>query len=267
MEIAFHLLLFILGACFGSFLCCQARRLRYNSTHKTKLRATRSICLHCKKNLKWYDNLPLISWLILKGKCRYCHHKIGIAEFLAELATAFTFLLLSFAISPSSTDPLAWTTFIVSLLLVLVFIFLAIYDGLYGELPSILLTISIICAIILLSLKTWAYLLVNPFNPILITDPLLSATILGGLYFILYLVSKGRWVGDGDPYLALAIALALGHPFLSLLALFLANFSACLISLPLVKGNRKAKIHFGPFLVLAFVITYGFSHFFISLML
>ena len=267
MEIAFRILLFIIGACIGSFLCCQARRLRYNTTHKTKLRSKRSLCLHCKKPLRWYDNLPLISWLILKGKCRYCRKSIGLAEFLSELATALAFLLLGFTVSSISIPPLEWTTFVATLIFTSILIFLAIYDGLYGELPTIFLIAALIFAVIILALKTWTTLSASTFTPTIITDPLLAVVILGGLYLFLYFVSQGKWVGDGHWLLATAIAIVLAHPFLALLVLFLSNFIACLVMLPLAKGNPKAKVHFGPFLVAAFVIIYSFSSFLISFML
>ena len=267
MEITFRIFLFLVGACIGSFLCCQARRLRYNLSHKRKLSATRSICLHCKKPLKWYDNLPVISWLFLKGKCRYCHHKIGFAELLAELGTAISFSLLSLTTNLIGATPLEWSIFISVLVLTSFLIFLAIYDGLYGDLPSFFLYISIACGFVTASLKIWLALSTSPFKSDLIINPLLSVLILGGLYLLLYLLSKGRWVGDGDWLLATAIGLVLGHPLLALIALFLANLSACLVMLPATKGNAKAKIHFGPFLVLAFIITYSFSPIFVSLML
>ena len=119
----------------------------------------------------------------------------------------------------------------------------------------------------ILGLKIWSVLVYAHFTPELIYEPLLSVLILGGLYLILYLLSKGKWVGDGDWILATAIAIALGQPFLALLTLFLSNFLACLVMLPAAKGNTKAKVHFGPFLVIAYVIVATFSPIFLMLML
>jgi leader peptidase (prepilin peptidase)/N-methyltransferase len=263
MEIAFRILIFIIGACIGSFLCCQARRLHYNLSHKKKLREKRSICFHCKKSLKWYDNIPIVSWLFLRGKCRQCHRKIGITEILAELGTATAFLLLSFTVDLIVHSPLEWATFIASMVFASVLIFLAIYDGLYGELPTVFLILSILCAIAVFSLQTWATLSNTHFTVSLVINPVLSVLILGGLYLVLYLASKGKWVGDGDWMLATAIAIVLNHPFLALATLFIANFTACLIMLPVAKGNTKAKVHFGPFLVIAFIVTYSLSSYLI----
>ena len=145
------------------------------------------------------------------------------------------------------------------LLLILSLGFLAIYDGLYGELPSLCLTTSIICAIIILCLKEWQFLSVSSFSSDLIYKPLLSVLILGGLYLVLYLISKGNWVGDGDWLLGTAIGIALFEPTFSLVALFLSNFLACLVMIPFVKKNRHLKVHLGPFLVIAFAITYALT--------
>ncbi len=331
MSVVFLIFLFILGACFGSFLCCTARRLRHREQGKKPL-GSRSVCLSCKHQLAWYDNLPLISWLTLGGRCRYCHAPIGPAEFLSELFSALTFLLLGFTFipiltaTPLASDPLtfaATTNFatlttsapaftipllITLFLLVLTLLFLAIYDALYGELPTLALTISIICAIILLTLRVWASFSVASLTLENFILPLLAAIlILPGLYYALYKFSRGNWVGDGDWLLALAIALALADPFLALLVLFFANFLACLYALPhllrLPKKSRKSttnsavnpvstnsisthslasnsatpnfskstnplalKLHFGPFLVAAFILVFAFADFFQNLL-
>lgn len=296
MEIIFLIFMFVIGSCFGSFLCCQARRLhlrastaapkrsRKRSPHKgssakyssaakssstsrqysTKL-DPRSICLHCKTRLKWYDNIPIFSWLFLKGKCRHCHQKIGLLELLSELGLGLAFLCLGTTIDIFSATPLTWAIFIVTLVFTLFLGFLAIYDGKWGELPNHILTFSVICAIIILVLKEWAILSDSSFSFELIYQPLLSVSILGGIYLILYLVSKGKWVGDGDWILGLALGLAIFHPWLALLILFISNFLACLIMFPIVKKTHHYRIYFGPFLIVAFILVLTFADFFKSM--
>ncbi|MDO4527101.1 MAG: prepilin peptidase, partial [Candidatus Saccharibacteria bacterium] len=256
----------------------------------------RSACLSCNKQLSWYDNIPIISWLALGGKCRHCHQRIGLAEFLSELGLGLSFLGLgwhflysnhAFTADIQANFPtisiMGWLIFIMVLLLTLSLGFLAIYDGLYGELPNFCLTISAICAIIIVILQTGNSFLVAGFfdgapagtaitpETIIGSAPaqtlimsILSTVLFGGIYLVLYKVSRGKWVGDGDWLLAGIIGLALGHPFLSLVALFVANLSACLIMAPTIKGRKNHQIYFGPFLVFAFVIVYIFSDFFIS---
>lgn len=267
MQIAFLILLFIIGACLGSFVCCQARRLHYgtNGKGKTKKLGSRSVCLHCGYQLEWYDNIPIVSWLVLRGKCRKCHKKIGVAEIIAEISLALAFLLLGTTIRVDAISTLSWLAFVIILMLTTILAFLAIYDGLYGELPTPFLVIAIFCAFALLFFKEWAILTTTSFTPDLIWKPLLSVVILGGLYLVLYLVSKGKWVGDGDWLLGTAIGLALFEPWLALIALFLANFIACLIMYPFVRKKKQSKVYFGPFMVIAFVITLTFASFFESM--
>lgn len=274
LQAAFCTLMFILGAIFGSFLCCQARRLRRKEKHQKSL-GSRSVCLHCKHQLKWYENLPIISWCLQGGKCRHCGHSIGSAELLSELLTAIVLTLVATTIHAPTASPAAWLIFAATVIFTLLLIFLAIYDGLYGELPTLLLTFSIICAIIISVLRIWALFSTSPLGLSwsLVADPLdllnldptanlfsplVAALLLGGLYLLLYLVSHGRWVGDGDWLLAGAIGLALGTPFAALIALFVANFSACLVAAPSALKRKRHQIYFGPFLVAAFVITLAF---------
>ena len=262
MQILFYILLFILGSCFGSFLCCQARRLHLKVAEKGKKLGARSVCLQCNYQLKWYDNIPVLSWLFLRGKCRKCGKKIGLAEFLSELGLGLAFLALGTTINPTAANILQWSIFMTTLILTISLGFLAIYDGIYGELPTSYLTISIICAIIVLCLKEWLILSDSSFTPEIIFKPLASVAILGGVYLILYLISKGKWVGDGDWILGTALGIALADPWLALIALFIANVLACLVMALVIKHRKNKKIYFGPFMVAAFIVTLTFADFF-----
>lgn len=232
--------MFIIGAVFGSFFCCQVRR-------EGKIKSRRSICLHCKKKLSWYDNIPVISWCVLRGKCRNCHKKIGYAEIISELASGLALLAIGTTINVETATITNWITFILITIFTLSLLFLATYDGLTGKLPTIGLIISVILAVSSIIPSA-----INNFSVM----PFLSGALFGGIYLGIYLISKGKWVGDGDWILAGSIGLALGHPWLAAFALFVANFSACLIMYPLVKNKKNHQIYFGPFLVLSFVIVY-----------
>lgn len=267
MELVFFLVMFALGACMGSFLCCQVRRLRYRATHKNRAKwlGGRSVCLHCHRQLAWYDNIPILSWLYLGGRCRECGKKIGALEILSEVGTAMAFGLLSTTVNLNTIDALGWISFIVIILLTLALIFLAIYDGAYGELPTKCLTIAVLLALAAVAVEQFAILVIFPFTPEVVLAPFASVVILGGLYLALYLVSGGKWVGDGDWLLGTAVGLALANPWLALIALCIANLLACLVIIPMMRRTRRRKIHFGPFMVAAFVITYSFSSFFLGL--
>ena len=265
MQIAFLVLLFVVGACFGSFICCQARRLRLKE-HKKPPLGRRSVCMNCHYQLEWYDNLPIISWLALRGKCRNCHKKIGVAEFLSEICLAMSFFLLGLSFDLPTATFFTTIIFLLTLLFTTVIGFLAIYDGMYGELPSFALGLSIIIAIISLALRYSDLILETGFSWELVYQPLLAVLLLGGIYLLLHLISKGRWVGDGDWLLGTAIAIMLANFWLALITLFLANFLACLVMYPAARRRKNHQIYFGPFLVMAFIITQSFANFFLSML-
>ena len=263
MQATFLILLFIVGSVVGSFLCCQARRL-----HSKKKLGPRSVCLSCKYQLKWYDNIPIISWLVLRGKCRKCHKKIGVAEFLSEISTGLAFLGFGTTINVASVSSLEWFIFIATIALALFLGFLAIYDGLYGELPMLFLILSIISATIVMILKICFTLSVTNtnFSPDIILNPLGSTLLLGGLYFVLYAISKGKWVGDGDWLLGTALGLALSSPWLALITLFVSNTLACVVMAPTIKKVKDKHVHFGPFMIIGFAIATIFANFFTILL-
>lgn len=253
-------LLFALGACIGSFLCCQARRLHLRASHRKTL-GSRSVCLNCGQQLKWYDNLPIVSWAMLRGRCRKCRQRIGVAELLSELGVALAFLCIGTTFDVALANILDWCGFVLLLGFIIVMCFLAIYDGLYGELPVLFLIIAVLMSATIMILRDISVASLVGFSFDLIYRPLLSVLILGGLYLVLYLMSKGKWVGDGDWILGVAIGLVLFDPWLALIELFLANTIACFVMLPFVLKKRKAKIYFGPFLVIALVLVLTFSTF------
>ncbi len=257
-RVLFLVLMFVVGAVCGSFLCCQARRLRAREAEGKKL-GKRSVCLHCEKVLKWYENLPIISWLIQKGRCRKCGCKIGAAEILSEIMMGTALLLLGLTINIETATGLEWAGFLSLAVFVLVLGFLAIYDGLYGELPVFVLTIAVICAIMAVILRQWSLFLVDGFSWGLVVMPVASAMVLAVPYGLLYLGSKGAWMGDGDWILGAVTGLALGEPFLSLVAIFVTNLAASVVMYPLVRKKSSKKIHLGPFMVFGFVVTYVFA--------
>ena len=270
-----YVIMFIIGACIGSFLCCQARRLRLKEEKSKKL-GPRSVCLSCGHKLKWYENIPIISWFVLKGKCKKCGRPIGTLEIFSEFSVAIAFLIITIAFTISVRDGgtgafgafsapnpaldfsiingFNLLIYIITLILVAILAFLAIYDSKWGELPIKHLVAAIIVSVILAVIKIISVYNVSGFSTQPIIEPLVSLLILGGIYLFLYLISKGKWVGDGDWLLASAIGLATGLPFDALLLLFIANFSACIVMWPSVHKTKNHKIYFGPFLVFAYVI-------------
>ena len=249
--------LFLLGAAFGSFACCQAWRIKKND------RSKRSHCMHCKYQLKWYDNVPIVSWLMLGGKCRKCHKKIGYIEILAELGLAIVYIL-SFLFWPAKNGLLAlqlieWVKFIIFLLILVVFAILFVFDARWKELPVGLLATSTCMALVY-----WGIIVYQSYNLYGGYDWwkfVLALLFLPGLYYLLYKVSNEKWVGGGDWILCLPLVLLLGgNMWLSLICVFLSNIIGCLTMLPVMAkkkaGQKHVMIPFGPFLIIGFLVTF-----------
>lgn len=258
MRIFLLVFLFILGAAFGSFICCQVRRFRMREEGKKKF-GNRSVCLSCGYKLRWFDNVPILSWILLCGRCRKCHKKIGYLEIFSEISMAILFLLFGlFSGDFFQFSYLQWAIFGVTLVFLVSLFFLAIYDGRYGELPQSALTFSVICGTILSILKQWSMFLSIGSLDFLekkLASMMIGVLILSGTYFLLYFLSKGRLVGDGDWILGLAISFALSDWWLSLLVMFLSNFLAAIVMVHVTKMKKGTKVFFGPWMILGYVIV------------
>ena len=246
------LLWFVLGAGMGSFMMCQVWRIKTGDKSKW------SHCMNCGERLKWYDNVPVLSWLILRGKCRSCGKKIGVAEFLSEILMGGLFLAVGLVWKD-------WTFFGVSqlvafLALIVGLMGLFVYDAKWRRLPNVLLAYTVICAVILVALRIGALVSESQLTGLVLLDYSGALAILPGVYFFLYKLSREQWVGGGDYILCIALALALGKFWLAFFVLFLANLMGSLISVPIVlSGKKGAKIAFGPFLILAFLLVFFFG--------
>jgi leader peptidase (prepilin peptidase)/N-methyltransferase len=276
MEYVIYLALILIGACLGSFAGAtvwrlRARQLSYDKKHKQpvnaaefkqlekltkrKLSKDRSQCLHCGYTLKWYDLVPIVSWLALKGKCRNCHKPIGYFELLIELGVA-VFFVISYAFWPFElATALEIARFVIWLIAGVILAMLVAYDTKWYLLPD---KLTVLLAG--LGAVTVVIAAVQSTTPIAtILSAVGAVAILSGLYFALYLVSQGRWVGFGDVKLGVGLALLLGDWQLALIALFLANFVGCLIVLPFMiagKLKRNSRVPFGPLLIIGMVLAF-----------
>lgn len=219
----------------------------------------RSRCLMCQHELSWYDLLPLVSWASTGGKCRYCKKRIGWYEPLAELGTAALFVTFySYWIAMyGATGSIALLIVWIVILTMLAILF--IYDLKWFILPDIVVfpLIGLACIPAVYSVMTNEGELVYK-----IISVIGSVGIIGGLYLVLYILSKGMWIGFGDVKLGVALGLMLADWKLAFLALFLANLIGTLVIIPgLVrkKLTRTTQVPFGPFLIAGFVIALCFG--------
>lgn len=215
----------------------------------------RSRCLHCHHELAWYDLIPLVSWVNTKGKCRYCKKPIGTFEPLMELGTAAAFVLFySWYSSVFYENPAFWPILVLWVVALTMLTILFAYDAKWYILPDRIVfpLIGVGAVIATVTIVT----LPNPLQALASTAG--AVAILGGLYLVLWLVSRGQWVGFGDVKLGVALGLLLVDWKLALLALFLANLIGTLLVLPGLitrKLDRKAHIPFGPLLIAGFFIA------------
>jgi leader peptidase (prepilin peptidase)/N-methyltransferase len=219
----------------------------------------RSRCLHCNHTLAWYDLLPLASWLSTGGKCRYCHTPIGKFEPLIELGTA-AFFIVSFAFWPQLlTTPVEIVQFALWLIAGVLLAILFAYDLKWYLLPNHIVFPLIGVGVIYAALS----LISAPDLASALLSLCIGVAILSGLYFVLWILSKGAWIGFGDVKLGLALALLLGEWPLAFLALFGANLIGCLLVISGVvsgKITRRSHIPFGPLLILGAFIAMLWGH-------
>lgn len=245
--------LLFLGLCFGSFVNALVWRLH----EKRDFVRERSECVHCHHELAWYDLIPVLSWVGLRGKCRYCKKPISWQYPVVEILTAVLFVG-SYLVWPFVWSAFSIILFVIWLASVVMLVALLVYDFRWMLLPDKLtfplMALSLIGGCIL------AYGLLN----LSLAEGLLflgfGVMSLGGVYYVLYTISRGAWVGFGDVKLGIAMGLAGGWK-VGLLTLMLANVIGLLYILPgLMTGKlkRTSRVPFGPFLIIGFMIAYLF---------
>jgi leader peptidase (prepilin peptidase)/N-methyltransferase len=253
--------LFLLGLALGSFVNAFVFRLHEAPKAKSKelrdklsITNGRSMCVHCHHKLAWYDLLPVISWLSLRGKCRYCSKRISVQYPLVEIGTALLFVL-SYVYWPYSSDFILlfifWLVFIVG------FMALIIYDLRWMLLPNVI--------VLPLTVLSLVYVLVYALlagNIAVITDAILGMASIGGLFYILFQTSSGKWIGGGDVKLGFVLGILAGGLMEGLMVIFIASLLGTLFAI-LSAGHKKQtlkkRIPFGPFLIIALIIVYLFS--------
>lgn len=221
---------------------------------KSTIRTDRSRCLHCGHTLAWYDLLPLVSWLSLRGKCRYCHAKIGWFEPLMELGVA-AFFVVSYVAWPVSIDStLAIFHFVLWLIGGVMLAILFAYDLKWFLLPDIIVFPLVAIGAIMAGIQVAT----APGVVGALINVAGSVAILSGLYYVLHKISKGQWIGFGDVKLGLALGLLLADWQLAFIALFAANLIGCLIVIPGMlagKLTRTTRVPFGPLLILGTIFA------------
>ncbi len=246
-----YLIIIVLGLLVGSYLNSWMWRVR----HHEWTFGGRSKCVHCGRELAWYENIPLISFIALQGKCRTCNGVIPVDYFLVELVTPLllvgvTYYHLNFVSLHS------WHYFrdiFFTILLISVFV----YDFKYMEIRSGVVYGGTIVALITNFLILQSSNLQSVYSSQFIANSVIAMAVGGGLFLLQYIISKGKWIGGGDVRLGVMMGALLGWPNI-LVALFLAYVFGTVVAVPLLifkKKNMKAEVPFGTFLAVGTFVT------------
>lgn len=239
-----YILTFIFGSIIGSFLnvCI------YRIPREESIAYPSSHCPKCSTPLKWYDLIPILSFLFQKGKCRYCGEIISPQYPIVELLNGILYIII-FHLYGTSVD-FVFYSLIVSILIIISFI-----DYHHQVIPDSLVVITLILSI---CYKITIFILCKtPFN---LLNSILGLLIGGGLFLIIALASRGG-MGGGDIKLISVLGFILGFKktLLNILLSFIIGAVFSLFLLLLKKKGKKDAIPFGPFINIAFIITLFFG--------
>jgi prepilin signal peptidase PulO-like enzyme (type II secretory pathway) len=243
LNVAYYLLVFVFGAAIGSFLNVVTQR-----APKGRSLGGRSHCPHCSHQLEPTDLVPVLSYVCLGGRCRYCHAKISPRYLVLELVTGILFAATAYffpVADVASGISLLRALFIIAILVLTFVIDLEHY--------------IIVDSIVLVSCVVLALFAVA--TPSLLVPSLIAAAGAFAFFLLLHLVGRGRYLGFGD--VKLGIFLGLATPGLLAVAnIFLAYLIGAAVAIPLLVLGKKqmaSKVPFGTFLAVSTVVTLWFG--------
>ncbi|MFC1623255.1 prepilin peptidase [Patescibacteria group bacterium] len=249
------LIFLVLGLIVGSFLNVVVHRFDLAES----IFLSRSHCPSCKHQIAWYDNIPVISFLLLKMRCRSCQESISWQYPFVEMLTGVVFMLVGyyfFDVSSAQTwiETLFYLT-IFSMLIVIVG-----YDTKFMEIPMLMVWLSISFIIALLIFQDWTVFdgfSGKSFWSFNLTSGLLGGMIAAAFFYFLVFVSKEKWMGMGDVYIGFVVGLLAGFPdvFLSLMIAFTSGSIFGIILIVLKRSTLKTQVPFAPFLILSGFVT------------
>lgn len=251
---------FILGCFVGSFLGVAVDRM-YRDEQFVK---GSSYCEFCKKPLNFFkDMIPVLSFILLKGKCRYCHKDLSVSLPIIELTTGFLFTIIFYTSFVSLNDVLIFSSinifnFIYLILLFSLLVIIFFMDAKYMAIPMV--PLILIAALFVIKLLLGNEFLIN------IDYRIYGALAMLIFFWGIHFFTKGQMMGDGDIYLAAILGFILALD-LALLMWFLAFILGALYGSFLMifkKGSLKQQVPFGPFLITGFVLSYTLGSVFLG---
>lgn len=245
MNIIIYIVAFVFGSIIGSFLNVVILRLKVKKSGRAKIDLSgRSKCPHCQKELTALELIPIFSFLLLGGQCRGCKKPISyqypLVEFISAILTLLPIYLLGFSN--------IYGYLIIPILYLFIIIFF--YDLKNFIIPDILLFILFLIILIfdIIKLGRSEISLINLFWGVIIG---------GGLFLLLVVLSREKWMGWGDVKLGFLLGLLLGYPFI-IVSHLLSFISGAIVSLIMIMAcgrKLKSEIPFAPFLIIGAVVA------------
>ena len=246
MSALLAFIIFIFGTLVGSFLNVVV--LRHGFTEK---RRSRSGCSACGEALKWYELIPIISFVILRGRCSTCESKLSFQYPFVELLTGILFAG-SFLLLYPFASLVQLGTFAAFLFFWASFVVLTVYDIKHTLVP-LPFSISLIASALVVRI----FEAISFSSLIPLYDALIGALIFGGFLLVLYLITRGKGMGLGDAYVGVALGLFFGL-IQSLDVIVLSFWIGAVVGIVLLilkKGFKmKSEVPFVPFLFVGTLI-------------
>ncbi len=229
------LLFAVSGIAFGSFGNVLVYRI-----HAQKPITGRSVCPRCHRTLSWFELIPVFSFLVLRRRCRTCHHPISLQYPLVELGSGMLFVV-ALALHPSAPIDALLTAFI------LYFLFLScVFDAQYQQVPDVFTLLIALCALL------WSVLHET------IVSSMLGAFVMLVWFGGQWMLSRGKSVGTGDIFLAIALGFWLGslYALMTIVFSYMAGAGIVITMLLLKKIHMKQqRIAYVPFLMIGVMLT------------
>ncbi len=237
-----YIFVFVCGAILGSFLNSWMWRTRENIRI---LALSRSVCIYCHRQLAWYENIPLVSFFMLRRSCRTCGRSIPQQYFIVELITALLLTLIFYIqMHYGVFDVWRWwrDIFFLSLLIIIFF-----YDYNYGVILSRVIWLGAVIGG-----------LINYFALDMLPGSMICAAVLvGGFFWLQYALSRGRWIGGGDVRFGVLMGMWLGWPqvLVAIGVAYLLGAVAAIILLIKKQASMHSALSFGTFLSVGTLVS------------
>lgn len=246
MNLFFAILSFVFGSAIGSFVNVVATRL-----YVAPILTGRSKCLSCSKVLAWFDLIPILSFIHHGGKCRNCKTRLGYDHLIVETFYGILFVLFYFIfIVPRGLTLVSLEWFVFYTVLFVTLGVVALYDIKHKVIPAQFLLLFLVQSILILIMRyTEDGSLLVLFDPFIVSLP----------FLILFLISRGAWLGFGDVLMYMGVGAFLGLSQ-GLAVLLISLWSGALVGIYIfisqkLKLGSKKELPFVPFIVFAFIVV------------